>query len=86
MIDADTLKKLTDDEAAVTAKTRKKGDVNGDGKINTTDLMKAAAHAKGKKVLSKEEFERADINGDGKVNNTDVTLIAAHVKGKKLIK
>lgn len=86
MIDADTLKKLTDDEAAVTAKTRKKGDVNGDGKINTTDLMKAAAHAKGKKLLSKEEFERADINGDGKVNNTDVTLIAAHVKGKKLIK
>ncbi|SEK22105.1 dockerin type I repeat-containing protein [Ruminococcus albus] len=86
MIDADTLKKLTDDEAAVTAKTRKKGDVNGDGKINTTDLMKAAAHAKGKKLLTKEEFERADINGDGKVNNTDVTLIAAHVKGKKLIK
>ncbi|SEK89370.1 dockerin type I domain-containing protein [Ruminococcus albus] len=63
-----------------------KGDVNGDGTINTTDLTKAAAHVKGKKILSAEEQKRADVNGDGVVNTTDVTKIAAHVKGKKMLK
>ncbi|SEL15971.1 leucine-rich repeat protein [Ruminococcus albus] len=61
------------------------GDVNGDGKINTTDVTKAAAHAKGKKLLDAASFQRADVNKDGKVNSTDVTKIAAHVKGKKLL-
>jgi len=62
-----------------------KGDVNGDGSITITDITKAAAHAKGKKLLSAEEQQRADINGDGVVNVTDITRIAAHVKGKKLL-
>ncbi|EXM40143.1 hypothetical protein RASY3_06655, partial [Ruminococcus albus SY3] len=62
-----------------------KGDVNGDGSITITDITKAAAHAKGKKLLSAEELKRADINGDGVVNVTDITRIAAHVKGKKLL-
>ncbi|SFC59858.1 dockerin type I domain-containing protein [Ruminococcus albus] len=62
-----------------------KGDVNGDGSITITDITKAAAHAKGKKLLSAEELKRADINGDGVVNVSDITRIAAHVKGKKLI-
>jgi hypothetical protein len=63
-----------------------KGDVNGDGLINVTDITKAAAHVKGKKLLTGDAFDRADVNSDGVVNVTDITKIAAHVKGKKLLK
>lgn len=61
------------------------GDVSGDKKINVTDITKAAAHVKGKKLLDAAARKRADTNGDGVINVTDVTKIAAHVKGKKLL-
>ncbi|SFB71895.1 leucine-rich repeat protein [Ruminococcus albus] len=60
-----------------------KGDVNGDGLVNITDVSKCAAHIKGKKLLDSAAQARADVNGDGKINITDVTKIAAQVKGKK---
>ena len=64
----------------------KKGDINGDGEINVTDISMAAAHVKGKKSLSASQIEKADVNGDGSVTVTDISLISAHVKGiKKLI-
>jgi hypothetical protein len=63
-------------------KSRKKGDVNGDGFINVTDITIVAANIKGLKLLSQENFKYADMNGDGRVNITDLTKIAAIVKGK----
>ena len=65
------------------SKPHGKGDVNGDGYINITDISKVAAHVKGKKMLSGDALNRADVNGDGNVNVTDISKIAAHVKGKK---
>lgn len=59
------------------------GDVNGDGTVNVTDVSKAAAHVKGRKVLDSAAQKRADVNGDGMVNVTDVSKTAAHVKGVK---
>ena len=59
------------------------GDVNGDGKINVTDVSKTAAHVKGIKSLDINAQKSADVNGDGKINVTDVSKIAAHVKGIK---
>lgn len=56
------------------------GDVNGDGKLNVTDVTMAASHVKGIKPLTEEQKKRADINGDGKVNVTDVAAITAKVK------
>ena len=61
------------------------GDVNGDGKVNVSDIAKAAAHVKGKKALDDKAQKRADTNSDGKVNIADISKIAAHVKGKKLL-
>ena len=61
----------------------KLGDVNFDNSITITDLTLAAAHAKGKNILSASRIKAADINRDGKVNTTDITRIAAHVKLKK---
>ena len=58
-----------------------KGDANGDGKINVTDVAKVAAQVKGIKPLDAGALKRADVNGDGKINVTDVSKIAAHVKG-----
>ncbi|WP_296793155.1 dockerin type I domain-containing protein [Ruminococcus sp.] len=59
------------------------GDVNGDGKINVTDIIKIAAHIKSTKLLSGKGLAAADVNGDNVVNVTDITMIAAHIKGKR---
>lgn len=61
------------------------GDVNGDGKVNVTDITKIAAHIKRKKLLDAQAKKRADVNNDGNINVTDITKIAAHIKGKKLL-
>ena len=60
-----------------------KGDINGDGRVNTSDVGKANAHAKGSSLLTGYQFACADINGDGKVNTSDVGKLNAHAKGKK---
>lgn len=57
------------------------GDINGDGKVNTLDVARANANAKGVTTLAGYDFECADINGDGKVNTLDVARINAHAKG-----
>lgn len=62
-----------------------KGDINGDGRINTSDVGKVNAHAKGSSLLTDYQFACADINGDGKVNTSDVGKINAHARGKSLL-
>ncbi|MBR0530591.1 MAG: dockerin type I repeat-containing protein [Ruminococcus sp.] len=73
---------LTGTVSAAAAKNIR-GDVNGDGSVNVTDIAKTAAHVKTVKMLDKEGIAAADVNSDGKVNVTDVSLIAAYVKGVK---
>ena len=62
-----------------------RGDVNGDGTVNVTDLSLTAAQVKGKKSLKEDQAARADVNGDDMITVTDVSLIAAHIKGKKAL-
>lgn len=62
-----------------------KGDINGDGRVNTSDVGKANIHAKEVILLTGYQLACADINGDGKVNTSDVGKINAHAKGKKLL-
>ena len=62
-----------------------KGDINGDGKVNITDVALINAHVKKTKQLTEEELHRADVNDDGKVNITDVALVNAHVKKVKIL-
>ena len=68
---------------STSAATLRGADINGDGKINITDLTRLAAFVKGKRSLSASAQKKADLNGDGKVNITDVTLMAAYIKGGK---
>jgi GH25 family lysozyme M1 (1,4-beta-N-acetylmuramidase) len=58
-----------------------KGDVNGDGKVNVTDVTVTAAAVKGKKKLTTEQKEAADMNNDGKVTSADAEAIANKIKG-----
>ena len=55
-----------------------KGDVNGDGKVNVSDVTTLINMILG--VIEKNE-QRADINGDGKINVSDVTALINLILG-----
>ena len=57
----------------------RKGDVNGDGEVNGTDLVALANMILG----TSEKKSAADMNGDGEVNGTDYVTLANIVLGKK---
>ena len=61
----------------------KKGDVNGDGSVNVTDISRVAAHSKSVKELDDYEQAVANVNEDDVVNVTDISKLAAYVKGIK---
>lgn len=60
---------------------RGRGDVNGDGTVSNTDLIKTARHVVDIEKLTGEELKRADINNDGQVNNEDIILTARRIVG-----
>ena len=67
------------------AEIRLLGDVNGDGKISTADVLKANFHAKRVNLLTGYEFLCADVNGDGKISTADVNKINSHAKKVNLL-
>lgn len=54
---------------------RAQGDVNGDGRVNSTDAYMLLRHSVGERFLSEQEQEYADLNGDKKFNSTDALII-----------
>ena len=62
-----------------------KGDINGDGRVNVSDVGKANAHAKKTRYLEGYEFTCADINGDNRINISDVGKMNAHAKKTVLL-
>ena len=54
------------------------GDVNGDGKVNVSDVTALINMILG--VIPKD-MERADVNGDGKINVSDVTALVNIILG-----
>ena len=72
---------VSDGVASVEFSINKTGDMNGDGKVNTLDVARANAHAKGMSTLSGYDLACVDVNGDGKVNTVDVAKMNAHAKG-----
>jgi len=68
------------------------GDVNGDGKINITDLLAVRDHSlSGGKMLNVIQAKAGDVadnnktRSDGKANITDVLAIRDHIAGKSTI-
>ena len=56
------------------------GDVNGDGKVDVTDVTMMVDHILGKENAS-FIIGNADMNGDGEVNVTDVTMLVNVILG-----
>lgn len=57
----------------------KKGDINGDGKINIKDWNMLYAYINETMKLSSEALQRADVNEDGKINVKDLNRLYEHV-------
>lgn len=70
------------DAVTQNVKIHLKGDINGDGRVNTSDVNRANLHAKGKISLSGYEYACAEVTGDGRLNTSDVNRLHLHAKGK----
>lgn len=53
----------------------KKGDVDGNGKINAADARQALRTAAGLQTLTEKQKEAADMNSDGNINASDARTI-----------
>ncbi|MBP0960771.1 MAG: cellulase family glycosylhydrolase, partial [Oscillospiraceae bacterium] len=58
------------------------GDVNGDEKVDVTDLSQMAINLVDKKDFTAEQLKRSDVDGDGKVTLTDLATIRQFVSKK----
>lgn len=58
-----------------------KGDTNGDGAINSADLLKVVKHLTGASVLEGAYLKASDCNGDGIINSADLLKVVKHLKG-----
>ena len=58
------------------------GDVNGDEKVDVTDLSQMAINLVDKKPFTAEQLKRSDVDGDGTVTLTDLATIRQFVSKK----
>lgn len=62
-----------------------KGDMNGDGRISTVDIVKLQRIIVGLDELTSDNLARGDINGDGKISTIDIVKLQRHIVGLELI-
>lgn len=58
-----------------------KGDINGDGKVTSTDYLQLKSYFKGDMYLGLECFEAADVDNSGSLNSTDYLKIKKYMNG-----
>ena len=62
-----------------------RGDLNGDGKISTIDIVMIQRIIVGIDALNDINIVIGDINGDGKVSTIDIVYVQRHIVGLELI-
>ena len=58
----------------------KSGDISGDGKFDTQDMMKTIAAFKNGRTLTDAELAAIDINGNGEFDTQDMMKLIAAFK------
>lgn len=66
---------LTITKKAVLSAASIRGDVNGDGKLDTTDALLILQHIAGEKKLSSSQIKRGDMDMNGKLDVADVLVL-----------
>ncbi|ODM27743.1 glycoside hydrolase [Clostridium sp. Bc-iso-3] len=61
--------------------SQNKGDLNGDKKVNSTDLTILKRHLLEISKITGTALDNADVNSDGKVNSTDLTVLKRYILG-----
>lgn len=62
------------------------GDVSGDGKVNSQDLLKIVKHLKNITTLTEAQLKAADCNYDNQINSQDLLKVVKHLKNTGSIK
>ena len=62
-----------------------RGDIDGNGTINTNDVALMRLHFLGIRTLAGEPYTRADLDGNGTLNTNDIALMRLHFLGIKRI-
>lgn len=63
----------------------KVGDVNGDDKITSADLIRLAKYIANKNSVEISSTKAADANGDGKVSSADLIRLAKYIANKNSV-
>ena len=58
-----------------------KGDVNGDGRLTTTDISQILGYSKGSLDFEGAYLLAGDVNGDGRLTTTDISQVLGYSKG-----
>lgn len=58
------------------------GDINSDGKINSTDALFILQYSVGQITLDNKKSTRADVTKDGKINSSDALMILQYAVGE----
>ena len=77
-VDEDTVKKLTDAEAAI-ANPVLLGDVDGDGEVSVLDATLMQRYSAMMITLTDNQLRAGDIDGDGEVDVTDITMLQRYL-------